>query len=233
MMERVRTWIRYLWFKLLKFFASNRTASVAIISPFLIIFLHLELTLGHNWIWLSCVVLSYILIIVAAIAPQQYAAITLLDTILPSIHKVLGLSDSDRVTIHYLRSRRKELYEQFTNYFPSRTGQGRIFPLRRGIVGRCFNSKEVLSTSLPPDKDYIDVFPKEWGYTRDEVGRLRQDRRSYFAFPISEDGEFAMAVLYMDSSNPDKFTSANKDDITEEIKSLFLPLLEQVLKKLP
>lgn len=234
-MDRVRFWIRALWFKQLKFFASHRTASIALISPFLIIFINLELSLGHNWVWLSCIVLSYILIIVVATAPQQYATISLLDTILPSIYKVCRLSDNDRVTLHYLRSRKKEKeqYEQLTNYFPSGTGQGRVFNLRKGIVGRCFICKEVLSTSLPQNQDLTEVFPKEWGYTAEEAGHLRQDRRSYFAFPIDEEGGFARAVLYMDSANSDRFTSANNDDITEKIKSLFLPLLEQVLKKLP
>ena len=168
---------------------------------------------------------------IVAVTPRRYAVITLLDTLLPSIYKVLGLTESDdRITIHHLRSKRKEQYEQLTNYLPSRTGKGRIFSLRKGIVGRCFTSRRVLFESLSQNQNPLEVFPKEWGYTPEEVSYLTQGRRSYFGFPIGEDGGFAKAVLYMDSAKSDKFTSGNETDISKKIVSLFLPALEQILK---
>jgi len=193
-------------------------------------FLSSALVLDSNWLWLACA-LSYIFLIIVALAPRRYAIITLLDTLLPSIYEILGLTkNDDRITVHHLRSKRKEQYEQLTNYFPSGTGKGRIFSLRKGIVGRCFTSKIVLSESLSQDQNVTEVFPKEWGYTRDEVSYLTQDRHSYFAFPIGEAGGFARAVLYIDSARPDKFTSTNEIEISEKITSLFLPLLGQILK---
>lgn len=229
-MKLVNFEIKSFWFRLLKFFASNQTALVVLLGPFPFMFLSLALISGSKWLWLACA-LSYIFLMMVAVAPRRYAIITLLDTLLPSIYKVLGLSETDdRITVHHLRSKRKEQYEQLTNYFPSRTGKGRIFSLRKGIVGRCFTSRRVLSESLSQNQNLIEVFPREWGYTPQEVSYLTQDRRSYFAFPIGEEGDFARAVLYMDSARSDKFTSGNETDISEKITSLFLPVLEQILK---
>lgn len=224
----------FFWFVILRFFAANWMVSVTLLSPSPIIFLHLGLTLPYKqWLWFLCAFLSYVFLIIAAIAPRQYATITLLDTILPSIHKTLKLKENDdRITIHYLQSRKKEKYVQLTNYFPTKTGAGRVFSIRKGVVGRCFTRKTALATSLPKNRSPVEVLPGEWGYTNDEVGYLKQDRHSYFAFPIGEESDFARAVLYMDSSDPDRFTSTNESEITQKIETFFLPILKQIFKKI-
>jgi len=68
-----------------------------------------------------------------------------------------------------------------------------------------------------------------WNFTDDELSRVTQDRLSYFTFPIGRDGQYAQAVLYMDSPNPGTFTDLNKQEIADKIRQLFLPQLEQVL----
>jgi hypothetical protein len=214
------------WYRILRFFSEHRTASVAILSPFPSMFLGFGVSTGIVWFF-PFAALAYCLLIMAAVSPSQYAELRLVEQLQPVIHKVLGLHGDDRVAVMYMRSRKRELYEQLVDYFPTNTGEGRTFTLRKGIVGRCFVSRTPKSASLPRDAVLSQVLPKEWGYTADEAGYLRQDRRSFFAFPISEEGGFAKAVLYLDSSSPDRFGAGNEQGIAKKIGDVFQPLLER------
>lgn len=218
-------------FKLLKFLARHRTAAVAITGPLPFALLNL----GFRYHYWQCFILSivaYSLLIVAAIAPHQYASVLQLEMILRSLHQILSLDkEKDRITIHHKKGTGE--YEQITNYFPTVTGQGRSFVLGKGIVGRCFSYCKPRSTSLPTGITLIEFAKKDWGFNQDEASRLTQDRQSFYAFPIGQDSGFATAVIYMDSPDPARFTEANQPDRDEKIRTIFLPLIEEILKRVP
>jgi hypothetical protein len=219
--------IRSSWFRLLRFFAANRTAVVAVLSPFPVLFINLGL--NYRWWFLALSLLTYVLLVTAATAPSHYARLLLLEMMLQAIHKVLELDLTARITIHHIRSRSRQ-YEQLTNYFPlGDGGQGRRFDLGKGIVGRCFTSRAPRMTSLE-EGQLKQVYQDDWGYTASEAARVRQDRRSFFAFPIGEHRDCARAVIYMDSADAKMFRSENENAVVARMRALFLPALEELLK---
>ncbi len=221
--------VRSYWMRFQRFLARNRTALVAILSPFPFFFLSLALT-KHQAFWIAAGA-SYALLVLAAVAPQQYARIELVDTIQPSIFDVCGLKNGDRVTIHRICTGywRKERYEQLTNYYPYAPGQGRTTSLGKGIVGRCFTQRLPRTWSVPRNKTLAEAVPAEWNFTAAEVAHLSQDRRSFFVHPIGSEGDHARAVLYMDSADSDRFTETSAAVVADKVKRLFLPILEKVL----
>ncbi len=223
------------WFAFLAFLARNRILVVStfgVLAPaFLAQYLRAitDPTLS-TWpkFWLSLYIPAQLLLILASIAPTRYATLALLESILPSVHAVLGLKNTDRVTIHHIRNKKDQTYEQLTNYHPTKIGRGRVFHFTHGIVGKCLTTRSPQAYSVQTGTDFVTAMKRDWSFTEDELGRLTQDRRSFFAFPIGYNGQYAKAILYMDSCDPNTFTIANKETIAKKIEELFLPQLNQL-----
>lgn len=182
------------------------------------------------WVWSPLYLIAQTVLILTGIAPPRYAKITLLETILPSIHRVLQLGENDRITIHHLRDKKYRTYEQLTNYHPTRVGRGRVFSFTHGIVGQCFATPgRAHSYAIPSGVAFVTAMQNDWSFTQDEISHLSQDRQSFFGFPIGTDGEYAKAVLYMDSPDPNTFNQQREAAITEQIDCLFSAQLAQIL----
>jgi hypothetical protein len=214
---------------ILSLLASYRTVLVATLSACASAFLGLWLQSGKPWPWAYPFVVAEFCLVVAGITPSQYARVALLESLLPAIHKVLGLGPEDRVTIHHIRSRRRQLYEQLTDYHPTRAGRGRTFGFAYGIAGQCFGTAIARCYSVPAGSDFKAAMRDRWTFTEDDLSRVNQTRRSFFAFPVGRNGQFAMAVLYMDSDDPHRFTDESREATVKRIQEIFLPQLEQIL----
>lgn len=229
------------WLLFQAFLARNRTLIISTFGVLAPAFLALSLRLLleptlQKWLWLSLpiYVLSQVVLILASIAPPRYAKINLLEAMLPSIYHVLQLNDADknhpdRITIHYIRDKKRRTYEQLTNYCSTGLGRGRVFSFTHGIAGQCFPTRTSHSYTIPANMDFDTAMKRDWAFTQEEIVRLTKDRRSFFGFPIGADGEFAKAILYMDSANSGTFTEQNEEDIAEKIKDLFLATLERII----
>lgn len=216
-------------FRVFQFFAANRTVLVATLSAAASAFLGLWLQSSRRWLWLCLFLVAQLFLVLVGTAPIQYATSALVESILPSIHKILGLSDYDRIAVHHIRSKRRQQYQQITHYYETHTGRGRVFPFAHGIVGQCFKVPQARSYAVPPGVDFRTAMRERWDFSDDELSRVRQDRRSFFAFPVGRHGELAKAVLYMDSPDPSTFADEKRDQIAQKIRDLFLPQLEGVL----
>src|ERR1039458_10885915 len=62
--------------------------------------------------WAVAFVALYLVQFLAAISPPHYAKTALLESILPTIYAVLELRGNDRLAIHHLKSKSRQLYEQ-------------------------------------------------------------------------------------------------------------------------
>lgn len=73
--------------------------------------------------------ITLFVIVLTGLLPSRYAAEPLLGYMLPTIHKVLALKDSERIAIHHLKSARRQQYEQLTEYWlrPKTPARGRTF----------------------------------------------------------------------------------------------------------
>lgn len=186
-----------------------------------------------NWVSLGVFVGSNAITVFLSITPQYYERIKLAESLLPAIYEILGLDETSRVTIHHIRSRRTQTYEQITPYYPTNAGQGRRFPFTQGITGQAFRTRQSQAYSIPSGVSLEADYTNRWSFTRDEIATLRQDRRSFYAYPIGEEGVFAKVVLYFDSQNPSTFTVEKKIELDGKIEKVFLPTLKRLLTTEP
>ena len=105
--------------------AQHRTAAVAVLSVVA------PLLYGHWFqsqsIWFLFLFVGFmLLLLIAAFVPARYGRLQMIKTLLPVIHSVLKLGPDDRITIHHLKSSRREKYEQLVDYYPQKfAGCGR------------------------------------------------------------------------------------------------------------
>ncbi len=169
------------------------------------------------------------LTVFVSISPEYYEKIRYAESFLPALFDVLGLDKSARITIHRMLSKKRQTYEQVTDYFPTRTGKGRHFDFTRGITGQAFRTRISHVYSIPTGTLLAEDYKHRWPFTDDEISRITQDRRSYYAYPIGQDGSFALAVLYMDSADQTMFSAEKKVELDSKMEKLFLPTLEELL----
>lgn len=138
--------------------------------------------------------------------------------ILPAIFSELKLNkDTTRITIHCIKKANKEKYVQLTPYYPTGGGQGREFQFTQGITGKSFRTKRASCYSIPEGKSLEDDHLERWNFKENEIKQLKQDRKSYFAYPIGYFGDYANIVIYADSSDPNCFND-NSDIYKNSIK---------------
>lgn len=181
--------------------------------------------------WASVVlfVLATTITVSASTIPEHYERIRIVASLLPTIYEVLAFDPTARITLHHIYSRRREVYEQVTNYYPTRTGKGRRFGFTQAITGQAFRSRQANAYSIPSGLSMRDDYKRRWPFTDSEIGQLQQDRRSFFVFPIGQDGEYARAVLFCDSANERTFPESRLADLDAKMRQLFLPTLESIL----
>jgi hypothetical protein len=117
--------------------------------------------------------------------------------------------DRLRITLHQCVG--NEL-EQVLDYVGGTGGKaGRKFSGRSGVIGDAVVSQDSIFWQRvnKDDEDYRRELTANWGYPRNEAMELRSDRWSFAAVPLVV-GEQVVAVLYLDSSDPDFFTSNRK-----------------------
>jgi len=214
-----------------QFLVTYRPVLIAMMSAIASLFVGLWLRPPSQARWLVLFVVTELILVIIGVTPEPYGKVRLIGTILPSIHRVLGLDQKERITVHYLTSSRAEQYEQLTDYYPTMVGRGRRFSFSHGITGQCFKSPQPRCYSVPEGEDFDQAMKERWSFSADALPRLTQDRRSFYSHPIGREGAYARAVLYMDSPNPNRFSDDTCDEISTRIEGLFLPVLLQILGK--
>lgn len=185
---------------------------------------------GLSWPFLLLFAASMAVLVAASLAPGRYARLERLETVLSTIHKVLELKDDERITVHHIKSRRRQKYEQLVDYFPRKHGgRGRVYNFTHGIVGRCIMNMGTHFYSMPEGMEFKEAMNKEWQFGPEELDRLTR-RKSYFALAIVNSRNRAKAVLFMDSPDRERFTSENAKVVERKVRSLFLPILEEILR---
>jgi hypothetical protein len=221
-------------FRIRAFLADHRTAIAAMFgvfaSPFLAQFFRaLDSQSAPSippWLWLVGFVLSYVVVVVASTSPSQYAKIELLEAMLPTISAVLELDPTtDRLTVHHLKNKRRERYEQLTNYYPTNTGKGRPFSFSHGIVGSVLKTRKPRSYVIQDGVTLEEAMQTDWGFSEEELARLNHESKSFYAYPIGGDG-VAKAVLYIDSKTT---RLANSKALTDKIENYFRRQLEAII----
>ena len=117
-----------------------------------------------------------------------------------------------RVTVHRIVPplESPQNYQQLIPYIGGSGGAAfRSFPIHTGIAGRVAREKEpLIYTRVNDDYDtYLKELVASWGYTETEARKLQQDRKSWMAVPIFSAEHVVLAVVYLDSSSRDVFST--------------------------
>jgi len=153
--------------------------------------------------------------------------------ILPVIFSALKLQkETTRITVHCIKKMNKEQYIQLTPYYPAGGGQGREFPFTQGITGKTFRTKRASCYSIPEGISLEDDHSERWSFKQREIKQLKQDRRSYFAYPIGSYGDYADVVIYADSSDPNCFCENGEiyKNATKKFNDLFIHIISAIFE---
>jgi hypothetical protein len=244
-MGAIRDLVRFTQTWLLGVLSRNRAVALALLSTLASATVSLALQPNQPWrvaYGLGSLVLVFF-IVLTGLTPGRYAAAKLLSSMLPVIHRVLELTDKERLTLHILKSNRRQLYEQLTDYYPSRdsAASGRVFTFSHGIVGQVFKTRQPLCWSVlevvtqgdlesKPDECWRKAMNQRWGFDRSELASVTPGRHSFMAYPIGQEGPNARAVLFIDSSDPQRFQKGGCETCHQLIRDIFLAQLEEALR---
>lgn len=120
-----------------------------------------------------------------------------------------------RITVHRVvppskkRGAAEEL-EQLVPYVGAGGGgadAGRTFSIRSGIIGKAVREKAPFAASRRTDdfELFIRELVSEWAYTEHDARKLSPDRRAWMAVPIFGHKRDVVAVVYLDSNDPEFF----------------------------
>jgi len=108
-----------------------------------------------------------------------------------------------RSTVWVPNYRRKEELLQIIPYIPSEKSKvSRRLHTSKGIVGLCFRENRDQLETIAPSEDFQNYMIRHWGFTKEDVQTLTQERKSYLATPIIGVGNEILGILFFDSNNP-------------------------------
>jgi len=119
-----------------------------------------------------------------------------------------------RITVHRVVPRKgapSEELEQIVPYVGGgvRSGVGRTFSIRSGVIGRAVREKKPFAAShdAPDRAQFVQELVSKWGYTEHDAEQVSLERRAWMAVPILGSPKEVVAVIFLDSDNEAFFTS--------------------------
>src|SRR4051812_41937625 len=119
------------------------------------------------------------------------------DVIRPALGRD-GRAPDFRMTIYIDDMLFTESMYQLLDYHPKSSGaRGRTYPIRFGIVGRAWRSRQdQMEADVPVEQQALI---RDWGMTWDQASSAGQDRRSFACILLFDQTREQVCLLYMDS----------------------------------
>lgn len=118
-----------------------------------------------------------------------------------------------RLTIHRVVTRGKAVPpEELEQLFPYMGGEGnspgRRFSIRSGIIGLVARGRfaMVAGRECAEHEGFVAELVEDWAYTEHDARKLTPDRHAWMAVPMLSATGATVAVVYLDSRDPDFFT---------------------------
>jgi hypothetical protein len=169
--------------------------------------------------YLAALVKGYLTWRDKAIVPHHHD----LEGCLYTLHRVLlgsaggGHDPSLRLTLHIpVEGRAGMMLEQVIDYVSDdptrRTGRGRQFSTRSGIIGQAFRTGTLyVATRESEDlEQFVQELVDHWHYTIEDTKGLDLRARSFIAVPLPGADDRTAAVLYVDSTRAHYFTAERR-----------------------
>lgn len=138
--------------------------------------------------------------LLGALLVLRAAILTFAET--QEICKGADYRSSLRIALHRIaKEKDAEFLEQVTDYVGgNRSGLGRRFPLRAGVIGKvALTGKVILATDMCGATD--DDLVHNWKYTKRELPTLSRDREELLGVPVKDPAaSHVIGVLFIDST---------------------------------
>jgi hypothetical protein len=149
-----------------------------------------------------------------------------LHVLFATVCRTAGIAEEERtsgrlrLTIHRVVTRGKasppEELEQLLPYMGGEGNPpGRRFSIRSGIIGMAArrNAAMVAVRKNPDHPGFVDEMISGWAYTEHDARKLSPDRQAWMAVPVLGSRDTTVAVVYLDSSDPDFFTEPGQGTV--------------------
>lgn len=116
-----------------------------------------------------------------------------------------GKTSDFRCTVHVPDILFSESLYQLVDYDREGSGRGRVWSIRRGIIGEAWRlGEDRIVGNVPTDVKKLII---EWGMTKDEAKVAGNKRTSFASFVLRDKQKTKVGVLYLDSRTRDAFGS--------------------------
>jgi hypothetical protein len=142
-----------------------------------------------------------------------------LHVLFATVCRAAGIAEEERTSgrlrliIHRVVMKGKsEPPEELEQLLPYLGGEGsppgRRFSIRSGIIGAAARRKSaMIAVRRNPDHaGFVDEMIRRWAYTEHDARKLSPDRQAWMAVPVLGSRGTTVAVVYLDSADPDFFT---------------------------
>jgi hypothetical protein len=108
-----------------------------------------------------------------------------------------------RSTIHVADILFADTLYQLLDYYPGGAGAGRAFPIRRGVLGLAWRTRELqVEHEVSTDPRQLVV---QWAMTIDEAAEAGQGRKSFLCVVLKDRSQSLVGVFYLDSKQEEAF----------------------------
>lgn len=177
-------------------------------------------------------VLAIAAVVALVVYPGRYD-VPALEAALDAFFDAMGFPSDENVRCCiYVPIKGGQQLSQITCYMPGHAGAGgKKVHSSKGIVGSAYRESEHRIEILKdPQYSSAEFFQSRmvarWGFTKEEVRALTQDRRAYCALVVKNEKGEILGVLYCDS---DKTATFEHPDTFERAQK-FAPFFSELLK---
>ncbi len=125
------------------------------------------------------------------------------DFVKPAVEVSVKTMPKYRSTIHVPDILFAQTLYQLLDYYPGGGGRGRVFSIRRGILGVAWRLvQNQIDPRVSPDEDNLI---KNWAMTREEAAVAGKGSQSFVAVIIRDDFRSPIGIFYMDSADANAF----------------------------
>lgn len=132
-----------------------------------------------------------------------------------------------RLTIHRVVANGKAASpEELEQLLPYMGGPGnppgRRFSIRSGIIGLAARRKaaQVARRKSSDHHQFVDELIDEWAFTEQDARKVTHDRQAWMAVPVLGAANTTVAVVYLDSEDPEIFTDGVQEVVLAACKGI-------------
>jgi hypothetical protein len=137
------------------------------------------------------------------------ATVFRIEGMLAATYRLASFTESSevRITLYVPHKRKKDYLTQITHYYPTETpGSIPCLHISKGIVGRCYRTRQSQMLIVKKRSDYRQELIKIWSFTEEEAKEINPDRLAFLALPVIRKNGGVGAIIFLDAKSRRTFT---------------------------